>query len=91
MTIRKPRASGAIIPDVENWLTPEEFEREFPKIASANAIRRDVWRRRELGLETIAAVHKVGKRVLIHRHRYAAWRLGELIPPASSKPPKSRP
>lgn len=76
----------------KEWLTPEEFAAEFPKIAHAYAIRRDVWRREALGLESIDAVRKVGKRVLIHRHRYAAWRLGDLkAPGVSGKRPKRTP
>jgi len=89
MTRRKPTPS-AVMSDPENWLTPEQFAAEFPNIAHAFAIRRDVWRRGELGLVAIDAVRQVGKRVLIHRHRYAAWRLGDLRSPTAtrSKRPK---
>ena len=92
MTRRKPTPS-TVMSDPENWLTPEQFAAEFPNIAHAFAIRRDVWRRDELGLVAIDAVRQVGKRVLIHRHRYAAWRLGDLRSPTAtrSKRPKRTP
>jgi hypothetical protein len=92
--ITSPPSPAAPITDLnKEWLTPEEFAAEFPKIAHAYAIRRDVWQREALGLVTIDAVRKVGKRVLIHRHRYAAWRLGDLKAPSATirKRPKRTP
>jgi hypothetical protein len=64
--------------DVDDWLTPEEFEGQFPKIATASAITRDVWNRKALGLEQAGVIRRVGKRCLIHRKRYVLYRLGEL-------------
>ena len=64
--------------DLNEWVTREEYEEEFPKIATASAITRDVWNRRALGLEEAGVIRKVGRRCLIHRRRYTAYRLGEL-------------
>lgn len=69
-----------VLADIHNWVTPEQFEAELPLIATAAAITRDVWNRHELGLEKINAIRRVGRRCLIHRERYAAYRLGQLRP-----------
>jgi hypothetical protein len=67
--------------DLHNWITPEQFAHEFPLIASTQAVMRDVWRRDELGLTERGAVRHVGRRYLVHRLRYAEYRLEEHKPP----------
>ena len=75
---KRGRMTRDSLADIDNGLTPDEYEREYPKIATASAITRDVWNRRALGLEQAGAIRKVGKRFLIHRRLYTAYRLGEL-------------
>jgi hypothetical protein len=75
---KRVRVTRDPLSDIEDWLTPEEYESKYAKIATASAITRDVWNRTALGLEKIGAIRKVGKRFLIHRRLYTAYRLGEL-------------
>jgi hypothetical protein len=78
----KRRKSAAVerdpLEDIDDWVSPQEFERQFPQIATASAITRDTWHRRALGLEAARVIVKCGRRCLIHRRRYVAYRLGEL-------------
>jgi hypothetical protein len=63
---------------MENWLEQDEYAREHPKFSSPAAIRRDITNRKFNGLERAGAIRKVGRRFLIHRRKYTAYRLGEL-------------
>jgi hypothetical protein len=77
---RRVRLPHDPLADIADWVTPEAYEKEFPLIATAYAITRDVWNRHALGLEKLGAIRKVGRRCLVHRKRYTAYRLGELRP-----------
>jgi hypothetical protein len=76
-----PHVPPDVMADVHNWITPESFHKEFPMLATLAAIHRDVRLRKTLGLDRVNAVRRIGRGFLVHRERYAAFRMGELTPP----------
>ena len=64
--------------EFKHWMEQEDYAKAHPKFSSFSAIRRDIVNRRLNGLEKSGAIRKVGRRFLIHRLKYTAYRFGEL-------------
>ncbi len=77
---RTDRAGCDVLDDVDEWLEQEEYAKEFPKLVEPHSLKWDIRNRRLNGLEGLGAIRKVGRRFLVHRRRYTAYRLGELRP-----------
>jgi hypothetical protein len=75
---KQSRQHADTLTELSEWLEFAEYLNEFKKFSSLAAIRRDITNRRFNGLEKAGAVRKVGRRFLIHRTKYTAFRLGEL-------------
>jgi hypothetical protein len=74
-TRKKSHVPQDVLADIPNWITPAEFAKDYPNIATEKAIAKDIWLRKTLGLESAGAVRRVGRKFLVHRVRYAAYRL----------------